>query len=484
VAGVRKMKRKKLDEIKAKNIVLFQQVTNVPIDSLKPHPQNANEGDIDMIAESILENGVYRPIVINTRNGFIAAGHHQWLAMRKLGWDQVPVITIDVDERRHKKIMLADNATADRRTYNERLLDELLQSVGDVTGTGYTELEVEDIHTRATEAAREALKNIESGPGAADMAAEALRRARGGQTLDNDDEYDEGVDEGAGGSDDSEFEDLGGKKDKGIEGAGDELAGAFQLKEDMAFDGVGVWGIPRIRTDAGTLATWDDLPENLLAWAGSATKDWPDPTTHWLYNVGIDSVSGMPRDKNGLFSHVIAAFYCHDEYFDPYWWNPSKHTTRLLNSGISTIVMPDFSMHTPGEESRVLSLWSLYRSRWLGRYFQEAGMKLIPEVTWATADEGFLTDYVLPTLPKKLPLLSIQVQTIDPDSPLNAAYVKQLRLILDTVKPKDLLIYHGKQGRRLFDDGLVPFKGRIKFVASRLYALGESAKKREKKTTL
>lgn len=477
---LKKIKRKPASERKKKMKILFDSVTMMKPTDLKPHPQNPNQGDIDMIVESMAENGVYRPIVWNKRNGLIAAGHHQWLAMRQEGYEEVPVVVIDVDEKTHLKILLADNATADRRTYNDNILDKVLQSLSDITGTGYTEMDVAEIHERASQAARTALEGVQGRPDGGDVATDAMRRARGGGELG--DEYEDGEEDGDVGGDDTEFQ--ADEKHLGLDDMSAELAGAFALKDDMVFDGVGKWGIPRIRTDNGLLCTWEDIPDNFRAWAGSATKDWPDPETHWLYNVGIDSLSGMPRDEKGLLSKVIVAFYCFDQYFENYWHDAAKKTTRMLNAGVTRVVMPDFSMHTPGAESRVLSMWSLYRNRWLGRYFQEAGLKLIPEVTWATGDEDFLTRYILPTLPKKMPLLCIQIQTIDADSPLVDEYPQQLQLILDTLQPKDLLIYHGKQGKKIFDDGLIKFKGRIRFVESRLYALSEQAKTREKKKGL
>lgn len=482
----KKITRKAEPDRKKVQQILFDQVQVIPVDDprLRPHPMNPNEGDVDLIAESLGENGMFKPVVVNRRTGYIIAGTHTWLAARQEGWEQVAVVEVDVSKQRELKIMAADNMVGDKRKgYNTRLMGEIIGALGgNVTGTGMTALEAEEWSAKAAQMAAEAMERMPTQKDMDDIASDLVARSRGGGTLDDGQEYGD-IEDGEVGSDDSEY--IGdGPKDKGIEGVADELVGAFQLKEDMAFDGVGRWGIPRIRIDGSTLATFEDLHPKLETWAGSATKDWPDTDVHWLYNVGIDSLSGMRRDANGLFSHVTIGFYCHDDYFDSFWWNPAKKTTQLLNSRITQIVMPDFSMHTPGEESRVLSLWSLYRSRWLARYFQEAGLKLIPEVTWAAGDEDFLTKYVLATMPKKIPLLCIQVQTIDADSPLYADYIRQLQLTLDTIQPKDLLIYHGKQGKELFDNGQVKFNGRIKFLQSRLYRLGDQAKQKKRKKTL
>lgn len=471
---------KKLVRKKKNDRLLYDKITIVPIGSLKPHPDNPNEGDVDSIAESLDENGMYRPIVVNSRNGYIAAGHHTWLAARSLGWDEIGVVEIDVDENRHKKIMLADNATADKRRYNEELLAKILSGLKDVRGTGYDQAEADAIQERNRRGMSEAMSALEE---RAASEREAIDEAKAGsfERVPLGEEEAAGTigdgDDGEEDWDDADEEDAPPGK---LEDAPAEMKGAYALKDDLAFskeDAVGPWELPRIRTDM--LMTWDELPDNLLAWAGSATKDWEDPEQWWLYNWGIDSTSGM-RD----ISKVIIAFYAFDYYFENWWFYPQKFVTKALNSGIKYIVMPDFSTHTPGEESRVISIWGLYRSRWLARYFQEAGLKVIPNITWSTEDEDFLTKHIIPTLPKNIPLLALQIQTVDKTSDSHAKYVAQLQYILDTVKPKALMLYYGKQGKALFDDGEVTFKGKIKWVPARMHALADQAKKRTAKKTI
>lgn len=459
---------------KAADRFLFDQVKMVPIAGLRPHPDNPNEGDVASIAESLEENGMFKPIVVNARNGYIAAGHHTWLAARSLGWEEIGVVEIDVDEERHMKILLADNATADRRRYNEDIRARILAGLKSVRGTGIDRAEADAIIERTRSGLSTAVDGMEE---RMDEERAAIQEAKESKSFERVPLGEETTSGSIGDVVDDEVEDeVPGRLEK----ADDSLKGAFQLKPDLAFkkeDSVGVWQLPRLRSDM--LMTYDEVPDNLKAWAGSATKDWPDDEQWWLYNFGIDSTSGM-RDP----SKMILSFYAFDEYFENWWFYPDKYTTKLLNTGVKYAVMPDFSMHTPGEESRVLSLWNLYRSRWLARYFQEAGIKVIPNVTWATEDEDFLTRHILPTLPKNIPLLALQIQTVDEKHDKHKDYIRQLQLILDTVKPDGLLLYYGKAGKRIFDNKEVTYDGPVKFVASRQQALSEKAKTRVKKKTL
>jgi ParB-like chromosome segregation protein Spo0J len=458
---------------------LLGTVERADMKSIKVHPRNPREGDIDSIRESLEENGQYRRLVVQESTRFILAGNHTYLAARQAGWKFIDIEVVDVDDDEAETILLADNATGQRGGFNEQILADILRKRKSVRGTGYKPEEVEDILSRTKARTEEAIQSLEERSAAEEEAIEAAKEGArfervplGEEALiEDDDDFDD---------EDDEDEDEEPKADGRLEKASGDLDGAFTLKNDMTFSkdqSVGPWEIPRVRLDM--LMTWDDLPEKLLAWAGSATKDWPDEDVWWLYNFGSDSTSGM----NDV-SKLILSFYAHDKYFENWWFYPDKYVAKLLNTGIKYAVMPDFSMHTPGFESRVLSMWSLYRTRWLSRYMQEAGLKIAPNVTWATADEDFLVNHTLKTMPKNIPLLSLQVQTIDAKHPLYEDNLRQTQLVLDTIKPKDLLLYHGILGERLFRDGTIKFDGRIKYVMSRQEALSKQAKGRQKKTTL
>lgn len=121
----------------------FEGVEDVALDTLLPHPHNPREGDVDAIELSLNAHGQYRPIVVNSRNRVIIAGHHLWKAAQRLGWETVSVAWLDADEDEHVRIMLADNRTADLGSYNEAAILSLLEELdrGDLglVGTGYTD---------------------------------------------------------------------------------------------------------------------------------------------------------------------------------------------------------------------------------------------------------------------------------------------------------------------------------------------------------
>ena len=81
---------------KAKGIVNLGH-EDVEVGTLKHHPQNVNEGDIDAIVESIERNGFFGSVLVNKRTNHILAGNHRVLAAKRLGFISVPVTWIDGD---------------------------------------------------------------------------------------------------------------------------------------------------------------------------------------------------------------------------------------------------------------------------------------------------------------------------------------------------------------------------------------------------
>lgn len=57
----------------------------VPIDSVRPHPQNPRRGNVDAIAQLIRANGFRGALVVQRSTGYILAGNPRWLAAKKAG---------------------------------------------------------------------------------------------------------------------------------------------------------------------------------------------------------------------------------------------------------------------------------------------------------------------------------------------------------------------------------------------------------------
>jgi len=112
------------------------------VDRLQTFGGNPRKGSVGPIAKSLQKHGQYRPIVVNrgTLTGRpleVLAGNHTLLAARSLGWLDIDAALVDVDDSTAKSIVAADNRLADLGGYDDAALFELLDSLNDLSGTGY-----------------------------------------------------------------------------------------------------------------------------------------------------------------------------------------------------------------------------------------------------------------------------------------------------------------------------------------------------------
>ncbi|MFE5719000.1 ParB/RepB/Spo0J family partition protein [Streptomyces erythrochromogenes] len=122
----------------------------VPLADLSHYYRNPRTGDIDAIAKSLTAHGQYKPIVVNRgtitgRPNEILAGNHTAKAARILGWEEIAVTWLDVDEDTATKIVIVDNRTSDLAGYDTQLLADILTDLPDLAGTGYDQAQVDDL---------------------------------------------------------------------------------------------------------------------------------------------------------------------------------------------------------------------------------------------------------------------------------------------------------------------------------------------------
>lgn len=131
---------------------LLGSVERIPIAELKQFPGNPNEGDVDAIAESLAENGLFEPVIVQKSTGYILSHNHVAQAAEKLDWSHLDGIRVDVDDTRAKKIVAAANRTAELSKRNDFLLAELLSDLADsdtgLEGTGYDDRFLDDLMAR------------------------------------------------------------------------------------------------------------------------------------------------------------------------------------------------------------------------------------------------------------------------------------------------------------------------------------------------
>lgn len=438
---------------------LFDKIEYVPVTELKPHPKNPRLGNVDAVAESLTSNGQYKPIVVNKKTGFIAAGHHTWLAARKLGWETIGVVYIAVDEAAHLRIMLADNKTADLGTYDETLLAEILAGIatdGGLVGTGYNEADFQDL-IQSVQTTLDETDDEDTRANLKDLMSTMPKL--GGKTLSKREQYQEDHE------DDEEHQEA--QKSRGvvkaakpeeddaeeidnIEDVEAELQAVLEVKvENFDFwkQSSDAYQIPELRDDF----LLEEIPEPLKTWGGhEATPD--DGRSWFLYNYSLGGIKGLPFDRS------ILSFFTYDEKFEGWWETPAWYTCRVLAKGCRNAIVPDFSFYysTP----RIVHLHNVYRAQWLGRFFQEAGMRVAPRLQFDYTDPNTL-EIALRGIPQGCPVLATSQQ--NPEKKEDEKRIaKYLQEAIDTIKPESIIFYSGPPGKRAMES--VRYEGKVVYL--------------------
>jgi ParB-like chromosome segregation protein Spo0J len=124
----------------------------VDIDSVTPHPENYNNGDIEEIINSIETNGMYNLAKVQESTGYIAAGNGTWAACKELGATLFPVVRLPMDDMTTKRIMVADNWVAHLAKPDNSQLVKLLEEITEfdnLLGTGVKEHDLENLRLLA-----------------------------------------------------------------------------------------------------------------------------------------------------------------------------------------------------------------------------------------------------------------------------------------------------------------------------------------------
>lgn len=105
-----------------------------PINELIPDPKNARlhpERHVTQLARSIEAFGFNCPVLID-RDNQVIAGHGRLLAVKRLGWTEVPVIRLEhLTPDQVRAYRIADNRLTDCSTWDERLLAEQLKDLSE-----------------------------------------------------------------------------------------------------------------------------------------------------------------------------------------------------------------------------------------------------------------------------------------------------------------------------------------------------------------
>lgn len=93
--------------------------------------------------------------------------------------------------------------------------------------------------------------------------------------------------------------------------------------------------------------------------------------------IGFNYANGAKdRERKGVH------FFLDDYQFMRLWVDPDKYIGMLQQ--FAYVMSPDFSMYT--DFPKALQLYNHYRKHWLGAYWQDHGIKVIPTICWSNKE--------------------------------------------------------------------------------------------------
>lgn len=124
----------------------------------------------------------------------------------------------------------------------------------------------------------------------------------------------------------------------------------YENLERRIFGGVGEYGIPQIQ---------------LTPYEGGC--DW----------IGFNYAKTC-KEPTGKGVH----FFLDDYQFNRLWTDVDRYIPMLQK--FRYVMSPDFSTYT--DFPKAMQIYNHYRKHWVGAYLQEAGISVIPTISWSTPD--------------------------------------------------------------------------------------------------
>lgn len=116
-------------------LTAVNEIQQVPTSSLTPYannPRTHSASQLDRLVQSLKEFGFTNPLLVSDEMQ-IVAGHGRLMAAQALGLETVPVIRLShLTEEQRRAYVIADNQLALNSGWDDDLLQQELQALGDV----------------------------------------------------------------------------------------------------------------------------------------------------------------------------------------------------------------------------------------------------------------------------------------------------------------------------------------------------------------
>ena len=170
-------------------------------------------------------------------------------------------------------------------------------------------------------------------------------------------------------------------------------------------------------------------------------SDFDPERTDGFYQMPIINPTQFVPDKLIGFNYVKTAketdcgvhFFIDDYQFERLWNEPQLNIERLKK--FQCALTPDWSLYM--DMPMAVKIWNVYRSRLIGQMMQDAGIEVIPTISWAQPETyQFCFDGLKPG-----GVIAVSTVGVMTDTEAQKVWADGMRVALDRLKPSMVLCY-------------------------------------------
>jgi len=145
--------------------------------------------------------------------------------------------------------------------------------------------------------------------------------------------------------------------------------------------------------------------------------------------IGFNYAKSSKEKQTGIH------FFIDDYQFERVWNDPEKYIDVLKE--YECILSPDFSLYL--DMATPLKIWNIYRSRFIGAFYQSKGIEVIPTVSWA-GEETF--DFCFEGI-EEGGTVAVSTIGVKQSEPAFEIWRNGMNAMIERIKPQTILVYGG-----------------------------------------
>ena len=147
-------------------------------------------------------------------------------------------------------------------------------------------------------------------------------------------------------------------------------------------------------------------------------------------------IIGFNYAKTSKEKNVGIHFYIDDYQFERIWNCPSDYLNLL--DQYECIFTPDFSLYL--DMPLAMKIWNVYRSRLIGQFYQQQGLKVIPTISWA---EKETFEFCFDGIPQGS-IVSVSTIGVKQNEIAMEIWKNGMDAMIEKIKPSTILVYGGE----------------------------------------